>query len=565
MKHLARIALLIVATTWPVGAQNQIPSTTGENTSMTNPTAASADPATLPWLVDEKTGARYQIQTLAKVPGAFRWLDDTHVRFPGGAVFEIIDHDDTNFRVKAYEPVFDSMTKVPTKKAAATPEELARAAEAYKYQMADVDRLKFVEFDRGLPRQDQWRNGLDLADMNRDGHLDIVFGPARKSRQRPNIFLGDSKGNWKFWSEAQFQPLGYDYGDVAVGDWNGDKIPDLAFGVHLKGMLAVVNDGKDNFVPYTKGIEFDQPGQGGDATSFSSRAIDTIDWNSDGRIDLIAFGEGPKGKKMTPGAAGNNSLINTARGLRIYLNNGDGTWKPVDSVDPDYAKPNFGDDFAVADLNHDKKLDVITGTRQLGNEAIVAYGNAESKVAFEQFPGLRDRALVPAVAVRDLNADKKPDIVLAYQNTENGIWRTGIDVYLAGKVGFERRTIVSREGRRGNISAIDLGDIDGDGHLDLAVATGQFEVFVFLGDGKGGFSSEVSAELPSTPKPGCAGFDVRLADLDRDGRAELIAAFAGEKAGPGIAGIDTEGCPGEGSLRVWTPTPTVSAAQKSAS
>ena len=75
--------------------------------------------------------------------------------------------------------------------------------------------------------------------MNEDGHLDIVHSPARKAPGPPVIFLGDGKGNWRRWSEAKFPRLPYDYGDAAVGDFNGDGHPDIALGVHLRGLLAL--------------------------------------------------------------------------------------------------------------------------------------------------------------------------------------------------------------------------------------------------------------------------------------------------------------------------------------
>ncbi len=39
-------------------------------------------------------------------------------------------------------------------------------------------------------------------------------------------------------------------------------------------MLVIVNDGQGGFVPWTQGIELDEPGKGGDASSLSSRTID---------------------------------------------------------------------------------------------------------------------------------------------------------------------------------------------------------------------------------------------------------------------------------------------------
>ena len=58
---------------------------------------------------------------------------------------------------------------------------------------------RFVPFGAGLPTSGQWREGFRIADLNHDGHPDIVHGPPRKQPGPPVIFLGDGKGGWTRW------------------------------------------------------------------------------------------------------------------------------------------------------------------------------------------------------------------------------------------------------------------------------------------------------------------------------------------------------------------------------
>lgn len=68
-------------------------------------------------------------------------------------------------------------------------------------------------------------------------------------------------------------------------------------------------------------------------------------------------------------------------------------------------------------------------------------------------------------------------------------------------------------------SAVALADLDGDGHLDLAVADRwTSEVLVRPGDGAGGFGA--ASAFPVGPGP----LAVRAADLDRDGDQDLVTA-----------------------------------------
>ncbi len=505
------------------------------------------------WLLDEESGRRYRIEKLPKREGTYQWVDEakTTVRFPTGAQLLVVEHDDDWFWVKYYEPRWER--REPVQKGP-TAEELTAAAASYEFEVANVDRLAFAEFDSGLPRRGQWRNGFDIADMNGDGHLDIVFGPARKGRPRPNVFLGDGSGAWRPWSEARYPGLPYDYGDAEAADFNGDGHMDLAFGVHLRGLIVLVSDGEAGFRPWTEGIGFDVPGQGGDASSFSSRALDSVDWNGDGHLDVIALGEGPKQARMerrgTP-----KGVIDSSRGFMVYLNRGDGTWqrwRPVQ--DSRSLRPNFGDSFAIGDFNHDEQADLVTSSRQMASKVILRLGKGGGQVTEESLPQVRPRALVTAVALADFNADRHDDVVLGYTNREHGVWRTGIDVvYGSPELDWKRRTLFAEESRR-SITSVATGNLDGDGRPDVVALTGEGEIFVYLGDEDGFFAQE--PEVLTRREKGCEGFGLRLVDLDGDGRDEVVAGFAGERTGyPGMPGLNFPGCTGQGSVRVWKTSP----------
>ena len=510
------------------------------------------------WLVDEETGQRYYIEQIPKIEGIYRWVDESTIRYRHGLYFQVVEHDEDWFWVKAFEPE----PKTPSQPAATRPREkteeekaaeLALIATSYETDIATVDRLRLEGFDDGLPQAGQWRNGFDVADMNGDGHLDIVFGPARKaSRTKPNIFLGDGRGNWRPWAEARFAPLGYDYGDAAAGDLNGDGHMDLVLGVHLRGILALVGDGEGDFRAWTEGIQFDVPGQGGAATSFSSRALELVDWNDDGRLDILALGEGPKGSQTGQRGEVFGDIINTSRGLVVYLNQGDGTWTPRRPGDEAILSVLFGDGFAFGDFDGDGDGDIVLASRMRNNKQILGIRNAEGLWDPQPLEVLRTRTFVGAVAAADLGGDGRDEVFVGYQTHEQDRkWRTGVDVFSAdGSLGWQRRLLFASEGRRG-IKSLATGNLDGDGRLDLAAVSGNGEIWVFLGDGEGFFVSEDSPELPP-PAEGCGGYALRLRDLDRDGRDEMIVGFAGEETGlPGIPGYHKPGCPGQGSLRAW--------------
>jgi hypothetical protein len=72
--------------------------------------------------------------------------------------------------------------------------------------------------------------------------------------------------------------------------------------------------------------------------------------------------------------------------------------------------------------------------------------------------------------------------------------------------------------------------------------TDDSQPVILKGQGNGRFSLE-SADGIDLKVDECAGYGVALADLDKDGRDEIVAGFAGEK------------CSTQGSLRAWKAGP----------
>jgi hypothetical protein len=496
------------------------------------------------WLVDEETGRRYKFVQIPR-KSRYIWIDEDTIR-AHGVPFDVVKQDEESLWLKAWEPGQEVRKRRP--RAEPTEEERAAVAASYEFDLKETDRLRFEPFDKGLPKRGQWRNGFDIADVNGDGEFDIVFGPARKGRPLPNIFLGDGRGSWRRWN-VHYPDLLYDYGDAAAGDLNNDGYADLVFAVHLWGIQALIADGEGRFDPWGEGIEMDRPGDpaGFDATAFSSRAVELLDWNGDGRLDVLALGEGPKGRKQAAAGGITGEIIDTSRGFRLYVNGGDGSWTARQLANTN----DFGDSFAVADFNRDGRADLAAASRVAGSRSVLLLSGDDGAMSAAHLSELRPRGILWSVAAADLDGDGDQDLAVGYMSHELGQWRSGVDLYLAGPgPTWQRRTLLAVEDRLA-IPALATGNLDNDDHADLVALTDQGEVWIFLGRGGARFEREMGSELPQ-PVDGCSGSHVRLVDLDRDGRDEVVAAFAGEPTGlPGIADMSQPGCPGEGSLRAW--------------
>lgn len=484
-------------------------------------------------LVDEN-GLQYRLERMPKEDlGRVEKLEGNRLRTRWGIVIAYDDEDEEAFYIREY--VIDYTPEDPN--APPTAEELAAVAESYRFELAEVDRLVFVPFDEGLPRGGQWRQGFDVADMNGDGHLDLVHGPPRGPGGLPVVFLGNGAGVWRVW-EAEYPPLAYSYGDVTAADFDGDGRSDLALGNHFRGQIVLLQREPGRFVQGGEGLDF----SAADAEAFSSRAVQAADWDGDGRVDLLALGEGP----AFGGAGTRMEDLKGSYGLVLYRNLGEGRWERRDSG----ATPaeGFGDALEIGDFNRDGHPDVVRGTGLAGQQSLLYLGTEElwEIVSLE---GLRPHSFVRDVAVGDFDRDGRPEFALSYIAYELDRWRTGIDLFLAREDGsWERRTLFAREGKR-NVWALASGDLQGDGRADLVALTDDREALILLGDEDALFVRELGDLLE--PIRGCRGYDVRLADVDGDGKDEILAAFAGERKQIFTGTVTGPGCPGGGSLRAW--------------
>ena len=527
------------------------------DTAVTAATPAAARARTIPegplveppdgeWLVDEE-GRQHFLQEVPKVEGWYFWLDpeQSRVRLWYGMVFDAADQDDDSITIKIYRPLPDTIPAAPRRREL-TEADKKEIAASYRNETGATDRLTFQPFGKGLPARGQWRNGFKVADMNGDGHPDIVHGPARKGGREPNIFLGDGKGGWQRWAEVRFPPLPYDYGDVAVADLNGDGRQDLAFAVHLRGLIVLVADGPASFKEWGEGVDFVASGHDGEGggDGYSTRVVEAADWNGDGRPDLISIGEGPR-MAATPGR-GNVQPGGASYGAVVFLNQGDGSWVRRDELAQ--RQRLFGDDLAVADLTRDGKLDLVLGSSVLGEKDILRIGGDDGSWAQAALPELRPRAYVGGVDAADFNGDGLMDIAVGYLGREGDVWRTGVDVLLARADGTWQRKAVAVEETRDWLTALDSGDLDGDGRLDLAAATGDGEIWIFLGKGDGTFLREEAPDLPPS-EGGCRGYDIQIVNLDSEPGDELVAEFAGEPSALFAPTLCVEG----GSLGAWKP------------
>jgi uncharacterized protein (TIGR03437 family) len=289
----------------------------------------------------------------------------------------------------------------------------------------------------------------------------------------------------------QLHTIGQNPAAIAAGDLNGDSSPDLVITDSEAGAIYVALWNQNQFgtpVTYSSGS---QPG-----------AVAIADVNGDGKPDVIAA---------------------DVSGIDVLLGNGNGTLGAVKT----FAAGGSLSSITIADFNSDGKPDVAAANAMAGGASLLL-GNGDGTFQSPR-KALLASGLVPlSTASGDINGDGKPDLIVAYNQTDrtqpggiavllgkgDGTFQTPVNITLPGP-------LIQQITGSASSAALAVGDINGDGKLDVVTAiqgANSNQIAVLLGDGKGSFKTPILTATNTSPPM------LVIADINLDGKPDLVLA-----------------------------------------
>jgi FG-GAP-like repeat len=369
----------------------------------------------------------------------------------------------------------------------------------------------------GLPEGGMWRASFVVADMNGDGIPDIVAPPNRLGNGKLRIWIGDGKGGFSDWpitfsedgkTAARFT---VDYGGVAVGDIDGDGKADVAVASHSSGVVVLYGDGKGGFRVERAGLPH------GD---FSSQAVILLDANGDGKLDIVASRDIP----------GSETVGVDKQQVRVYLNLGKRgfEWEKEGLIGGFYSTS-----LAAFDFDGSGRKSALTGSNYTGALTLLWKSRGDGTFAPEQFDAIEPYAYHPVTTPGTFGSARIPAFADAYYSMASvpEVTRaSGVTVYAYRDGKWERHRVWRQKNALAAVSALAVGDVDGDGLDDVVFADNvrrQLRVFFQQPDG-----SFVELDEKEEPKFQSPGQWLRLADLDGDGRLDFVLSRTVTSAAP---------------------------------
>jgi len=363
---------------------------------------------------------------------------------------------------------------------------------------------------RYLPQTAEWTNRVEIADLNGDGLVDLIFAnggdysePGELELSRVFLNQGTDKQFLEI-SAAVFGESKFYARVIKVRDLNEDGHPDIFVGNTFQTQSELyLGTGDGDFQKVTSTHLPVFLGSVGD--------LEFGDVDDDGDLD-IAFSDWGPGSNMT----------NSGGLTRLWINDGQAKFTDVTGTQMPTLLIQFSWDLEFFDFDNDFDLDIAVSCKMCGTSRIFVN---DGKGNFS------NERLVPAYANNyefepmDVNNDGFLDLVTVNDGhiVDQNSWSRIEHIFLNDSAkGFIDATMelwpLSENIGEDDNNVIFL-DFDSDGDPDFLLSSLTGEDRLLINDGKGNFQLR-QAILSGTPTPHT--LSLMASDINGDGKIDLI-------------------------------------------
>lgn len=385
--------------------------------------------------------------------------------------------------------------------------------------------------------------GCAFLDYDNDGWMDIYLvnsGPCdfyQPSMPLRNALYHNNRDGTFTDVTAKAGVGGNAYGmGVAVGDYDGDGLPDL-YVTQYPNSILYHNNGDGTFTDVTAKAGVSAPGWATSAVWF--------DYDNDGRLDLFVcrFADFDKSKNVFCGGHGSGERFyckpNVFAPMHSWLfhNNGNGTFTDVSRESGIARSPSKAWGAVAVDINDDGNLDLFVANDTSPNSLFL---NGQKRV-FEDTGFLAGVAFNPfgiarsgmGVDAADYDQDGRADLFVA--NVDHEMYSL---YHNLGNASFEDVAIHTPIGPTTRMMSgwgLKFFDFDNDGDLDLLIANGHPDLTIqshhpdleylqspLLFKGHGGTWANVSEQAGPVFREKIAGRGLALGDFDNNGAVDAL-------------------------------------------
>lgn len=322
----------------------------------------------------------------------------------------------------------------------------------------------------------------------------LAIASCRTTVPEPSMPINDTKHPLPVYSMHNIGPVNVQNSFSArYADVNQDGNVDLLVGLRKPeaGFRVEYGDGHGNWTT-----------QAGPKTTLEPRSFSVADVNRDGNTYILIGGQGDQ------------------QGLQVWKLMPDGKWELHSSP----TQSGYFRDVAFADVNNDGWPDIVAVRVDSATDGGIYVWLNNGRGGWVPHIGPLLSGIFTGLAVADLNGDGHLDIVAsrrggtAARHLDKGKYRVvgGVQIWYGDGTGrWEPENLPAES----DAESVTVSDVNGDGHLDIVAGLYQqgIELWMGTGNAKDAWSKRMVTDQGTWDS-------VRVGDLDRNGKRELVAA-----------------------------------------